>query len=298
MKIDITEKHLPVYEALASKTRLTIIQLLANTPMNVKELAASLNLSSAIMTMHIRKLETAGIIKTDMVQTKGWSQKICSLVTDIIEVKFPNTNSKEHSFHYFSMPVGHYTDFEISPTCGLATEEKLIGFYDDPRYFLDPERVNAKLIWFAKGFLEYKIPNHLLLNQHPEELEISLELSSEAPGFNNDWPSDISFYINNVKLGEWTSPGDFGDTRGNFTPMWWHANQYGLLKVIRITNEGTFIDGIRASNITLQQIQILQKQWAFRIAVTDEAKHIGGATIYGEKFGNYNQDIVFRLYYS
>lgn len=297
MKVDISEKNLPVFEALASKTRLKIIQLLSSTPMNVKELATCLELSSAIMTMHIRKLEIAGIIKTEMVQTKGWSQKICSLVTDTIEINFPKLNTKERHFHYFSIPVGHYTDFEVSPTCGLATEDKIIGFYDDPRYFLDPERVKAKLIWFSKGFLEYKIPNHLLTNQQPEELEISLELSSEAPGFNNDWPSDISFFINNIKVGQWTSPGDFGETKGNFTPTWWTNNQYGLLKILRITDEGTYIDGEKVSPVNLTDIHILQKQWTFRIAVTDDATHIGGATIYGEKFGNYNQDIIFKLFY-
>ena len=297
MKIETSEKHLSVFEALASKTRLNIIQLLSDKPMNVKELATSLALSSAIMTMHIRKLEHAGIIKTEVVQTKGWSQKICSLVTESIEINFPKIKMKARQCHIFSMPVGHYTDFEVFPTCGLATEEKVIGFYDDPRYFLDPERVHAKMIWFSKGFLEYKIPNHLMTNQQPEELEISLELSSEAPGFNNDWPSDISFFMNGVKVGEWTSPGDFGETRGNFTPSWWNNNQYGLLKILRITSNGTYIDGEKVSGVTLSDIHILQKQWTFRIAVTEEAVHIGGATIYGEKFGNYNQDMVFKLYY-
>ena len=43
------------------------------------------------------------------------------------------------------------------------------------------------------------------------QLTVSAELSSEAPGVNNQWPSDISFSINDVLVGTWTSPGDFGD---------------------------------------------------------------------------------------
>ena len=56
MQIDATEKSLPVYEALASKVRLQIIQLLSKQDMNVSELAQALGLSSAIMTMHVKKL--------------------------------------------------------------------------------------------------------------------------------------------------------------------------------------------------------------------------------------------------
>ena len=48
-----------------------------------------------------------------------------------------------------------------------------------------------------------------------------MELSSEAPGVNSNWPSDISFCLNDESIGIWTSPGDFGDVRGIFTPDWW-----------------------------------------------------------------------------
>lgn len=96
-------------------------------------------------------------------------------------------------FHQFIVPVRHYTDFNITTTCVLATTEKVIWYFDDPRYFLDPKRVNVKILWFAKGYVEYKILNQLLASQHLKELEISMELGSEAPGVNSNWPSDISF---------------------------------------------------------------------------------------------------------
>ncbi|GJM72296.1 hypothetical protein HMSSN036_45120 [Paenibacillus macerans] len=69
---------------------------------------------------------------------------------------------------------------------------------------------------------------------------IMMEIASEAPGVNNNYPSDITFALNEVKLGTWTSPGDYGDQRGRFTPDWWpqYTNQYGLLKQLRVTDEG------------------------------------------------------------
>lgn len=296
---DTSEKSLPVYEALASNVRLQMIRHLSEKEMNVSELAQALGLSSAIMTMHVKKLEKAGIIRTYMMPSKGGVQKICSLVVDRIEIAFPSKTSVQREFHQTNVSVGHYTDFQIEPTCGLATTESIIGEFDDPRYFLDPERVNAKILWFSQGYIEYRVPNYLLRSQNPDELEISLEISSEAPYTNENWPSDISFYMNGVHLGSWTSPGDYGDKRGKYTPSWWPAaiNQYGLLKTLRITRSGTYMDGVRLSDVTLDDIDIRRKQWTFRIEVPEDAVHVGGVTLFGSGFGNYNQDIVFNLYY-
>ncbi|MDP4095999.1 helix-turn-helix domain-containing protein [Paenibacillus sp. P96] len=300
MELDISDKSLPVYEALASEVRLNIIRLLADTPMNIRELAEALGLSSAIMTMHVKKLEKAALITTKMLPGRGGVQKVCSLAVDSIHITMPPHERDNRQFHQTEISVGHYTDVDIEPTCGLATVEKIIGEFDEPRYFLDSERVNAKILWFGRGHIEYKIPNFLLASQKPGELEITMELSSEAPSTNDNWPSDISFYLNDVKLGVWTSPGDFGDNRGKYTPSWWpdNINQYGLLKRLRVTPEGTYMDGNRISDVTLDEVVIAQKQWKFRIAVTEDAKHIGGVTLFGTGFGNYNQDIVFRLYYT
>ena len=253
MKIDISEQSLPVYEALASEVRLKMIHLLAEQEMNVKQLAEALGLSSAIMTMHVKKLEKAKIIETKMVPGRGGARKVCTLAANKIEIIFPNKQtSSDRRFHETIVSVGHYTDFHAEPTCGLATIEKVIGIFDEPRCFLDPERVNAKILWFGRGFVEYKVPNYLMKHEHPKELDISFEISSEAPFANDNWPSDISFFLNGTLLGSWTSPGDFGGrgVRGKYTPDWWFAeiNQYGLLKVLKINEKGTFIDGQKISD--------------------------------------------------
>ncbi|NMA82799.1 MAG: helix-turn-helix domain-containing protein [Epulopiscium sp.] len=300
MKITTQEQYLSIYEALASKVRLRIIELLAEKPRNIKELAEALGLSSAIVTMHIRKLEEAEIVRGDRVRGQGGIQKICTLIVDTLEIEFPQKADTIRQYHEFILPVGHYTDFQAHPTCGLATKDNVIGCFDDPRYFLSPERVNAKILWFNQGYVEYKVPNYLLSNQTPYELQIILELSSEAPGVNSHWPSDISFFLNHILIGQWNSPGDFGGIRGKYTPAWWSLGlaQYGLLKVLTINEKGSYIDGQKVSDITLDQLKIQEKQWTFRISVEEDAEHIGGLTLFGSEFGNYNHDIIFRLYYS
>ncbi|QAY65051.1 ArsR/SmtB family transcription factor [Paenibacillus protaetiae] len=290
---------LPLYEALASSVRLSIIDLLAAKPMNVKQLAEELELSSAIVSMHIRKLEKAGIVETRMVRLNGGTHKICSLLEHSIAIDLPRERQEPVKQHEASIPVGHYTQFEVHPTCGIATSDKVIGQFDDPRFFNEPERMNASIIWFAKGYVEYKIPNYLLPGEQPTELEISLEIGSEAPGSNANWPSDISFTLNGIPIGMWTSPGDYGDRRGKFTPDWWmdSINQYGLLKVIRIQHNGTFIDGQKMSDVSIHDIGLDRNHWTFRLAVQEDAVHAGGLTIYGKGFGNYNQDMLFRVFY-
>ena len=299
MYLTTDAESLRVYEALASEVRLQIIDLLYTKEMHIKELASTLYLSSAIVSTHVNKLQKAGLVSYKMKRINGGTYKYCSLAAEFLQIKLSRTAAEARKFVEVSVPVGHYTDFEAAPTCGIATTEKMIGHYDNPTYFLDPERVHAGILWFARGFVEYKIPNYLFKDQSVQEIEISLEIGSEAPHIDENWPSDIEFTLNDRLLGVWTSPGDFGRMRGRLSPDWWHSdvNQYGLLKVLRINENGTFIDGQQISGITIKDVPWDSKQWTFRISAEDIARGRGGLTLYGKGFGNYDQDIVIRSYY-
>ena len=203
-------------------------------------------------------------------------------------------------FYQSSIKVGHYSNHEVYPTCGLATAEAMVGEVDDPRYFSHPDRYNADILWFTRGFVEYDVPNFIPPNQQITELMIEMEISSEAPGVNSNWPSDIRFYLNGQNVGEWTSPGDFGDVQGIFTPDWWYPNwnQYGLLKLLVVNRNGTFIDGRQISEVTTTDLALTSNsQIKFRLAVEEDAAHVGGLTIFGKTFGNYAQDIAVRIGY-
>ncbi len=145
------------------------------------------------------------------------------------------------------------------------------------------------------------IPNFIPYTQEITQIVISAELSSEAPGSNNNWLSDISFYLNDVFIGKWTSPGDFGDVRGIFTPDWWFPNwnQYGLLKMLVINHKGTFIDGLQISDKTINEFHLNSNSTIkLRLAVDDDSENVGGLTIYGKGFGNYGQDIKVSIHYN
>jgi predicted transcriptional regulator len=299
MQLSTTPESLLVYEALASEVRLQIIQLLHHEERSIKDLAEALQLSSAITSVHVSKLQKAGLISCRIKRIQGGTYKFCSLSTHHLQINLSPAAGSSRKLVEISIPVGHYTDIKAVPTCGLATVEKLIGQYDDPRYFMDPERMQAGILWFAQGYVEYKVPNYLFQNQVLNEVEVSMEISSEAPHTSDQWPSDIRFYMNGTYLGKWTSPGDYGDRRGNLTPDWWSpdVNQYGLLKVLRINRNGTFIDGQRISDLKVHDLDWRAGSWTFKLTAEDTGRNRGGLTLFGRGFGNYDQDLLFRVNY-
>ena len=297
------DEGLEIFKALGSELRINIIKLLQeNHEMNMNELATSLGITNGALTSHIKKLEESGIIQVMTERGSHGNQKVCKVVVDKIVVDVESEeNEEDQNIYNTEVKVGHYSDYDVYPTCGLATSQAIVGEVDDPRYFSHPDRINAGILWFTKGYIEYMIPNLLPSATKIDQITVSLEISSEAPGINNDWPSDISILLNDVKIGTWTSPGDYGDVQGIFTPDWWFPNwnQYGLLKMIVINKKGTFVDGLKISDVTINEFNLDYKSTVrFKFEIEEDAKNVGGITIFGSEFGNYNQDINVRIAYS
>lgn len=297
------DEGLEIFKALGSELRINIIKLLQeNHEMNMNELATSLGITNGALTSHIKKLEESGIIQVMTERGSHGNQKVCKVAVDKIVVDVESEeNEEDQNIYNTEVKVGHYSDYDVYPTCGLATSQAIVGDVDDPRYFSHPDRINAGILWFTKGYIEYMIPNLLPSATKIDQITVSLEISSEAPGINNDWPSDISILLNDVKIGTWTSPGDYGDVQGIFTPDWWFPNwnQYGLLKMIVINKKGTFVDGLKISNVTINEFNLDYKSTVrFKFEIEEDAKNVGGITIFGSEFGNYNQDIKVRIAYS
>lgn len=297
------DEGLEIFKALGSELRINIIKLLQEKhEMNMNELATSLGITNGALTSHIKKLEESGIIQVMTERGSHGNQKVCKVAVDKIVVDVESEeNEEDQNIYNTEVKVGHYSDYDVYPTCGLATSQAIVGEVDDPRYFSHPDRINAGILWFTKGYIEYMIPNLLPSATKIDQITVSLEISSEAPGINNDWPSDISILLNDVKIGTWTSPGDYGDVQGIFTPDWWFPNwnQYGLLKMIVINKKGTFVDGLKISNVTINEFNLDYKSTVrFKFEIEEDAKNVGGITIFGSEFGNYNQDIKVRIAYS
>lgn len=288
--------------ALSSKTRLQILSILKDTSMSVQSLARFLNQPLSSTALNVRKLEQAGLLVTEVQPGRHGAMHVCTAAMHSFSLLNNDTaaDSANHTLT-LDMPVGNYYQWDIEPTCGLADENGIIDAYDDVRTFYSPARFRAQLLWFHRGYIEYRFPNigsPLLL---PKELSFQLEICSEAPGYLEDWPSDISISVNGFPLGAYCAPGDFGVRRGRITPASWPngRTQYGILKTFSLRKDGAYIDGVLASRRTkLTEIGLLQQKYiSLRIEIKDNAHNIGGINIFGEKYGDYPQGIVMTLSY-
>jgi predicted transcriptional regulator len=297
------ESALPVLKALASETRMLILGLLSHNVLNVSELASALNLPHSTVNFNLKQLEAAGLLHVEYEPGTRGSQKLCSKKYDEIQVKMPGVAVESDNIERIdiSMPIGNYRHIEASPTCGLASDTKIIGMLDNPRSFFELEHLFAQILWFRQGFVEYAFPNNVPYGAKATALELSMEICSEAPHYNPNWPSDITLWINNQEIGTWTSPGDLGGVKSHLTPDWWQLDQstHGFLKRWRITETGAMIDGEALSTVNMTALELeANNHIAVRIGVKPDARHVGGINLFGRKFGNYPQDIVMRLEYA
>ena len=297
------EDGIDLYKALGSDLRIQIIKLLLEKgEMNMNEIAGSLGITNGALTSHIKKLEECGLVSvlSEHEATKSSAGSTQTGSSLMLCLRF---RKKTKIFTLWIFPWASTPIIRCLPPAaslpGKASSEK----WTTPDILPIPSgpRTRAGILWFSRGYVEYLIPNFLPPHCEVEQLILSVEIASEAPGTNNDWPSDITFFLNETPVGTWTSPGDFGDIHGLFTPGWWLPtwNQYGLLKTLIINKNGTFIDGRKISDVAIGQFSLDYKSsLRFKFMVSENADHPGGLTLFGKGFGNYNQDIQVVVSYT
>ena len=306
MEVAVTTANSYILECFASPTRIKIIELLKLAPMNIKQLSQSLDIKPPIVTRHIQMLEAAGIVGSELIAGQRGQQKRCFLQLDKMMLDFTlpqqqpilDITANQGKRYEIDVPVGMYAAFDVKPSCGLASQTTMLGMCDDPRYFADPIHRDASIVWFSSGYVEYRIPNYMIYNDQLLAIEVALEICSETPCSSSQMlPSDIVFNINGTVIGEWTYSGRFGKEPGVFTPSWWHKDiKHGIMKHVRVTEVGSFIDGVQLSDVTISDLNIVcDKEIFLKISCSSDAKNCGGVTIFGEGFGNYDQHIQVAL---
>lgn len=291
-----------ICHALSTPLRLNILSLLENGTLSCLELSKQLKYPLSTISANVKILEEAGLVMTELLPAKNGSKKMCSLVyLDIsIQLNSGQTISQNDSKYETEIPIGNYMDFEVFPSCGFIVNEKQNFLDDNPNHFLNPARVSAQLLWFRKGYVEYRIPVEKIFLAKARELSFELEICSEAPGFNNKWKSDITMWINDVELGKWTSPADFGDRRGSLTPDFWPLGntQYGILTNWTVNQSASLVNGEPISAVTISELHLDQYRYiTMKIGVKENSKHIGGINLFGDQFGDYRQNIRMTLRY-
>jgi predicted transcriptional regulator len=297
---DDVEQVSLIGKALSAPVRLEILKLLYYESLNVCEIAEKLNIPASSAGIHVKALEAAGLINTEIQPGSHGSMKLCSRKMDYVTIDLSGHASPVHERTVFHMPVGAFTDCDIHPTCGLCSEDTYIGQEDRISSFYLEDRIKAQILWSSGGYVEYRFANPFTESASIKCLTLSFECCSEAPNFREDWKSDISVWINNVNCGSWTCPGDFGMRRGKLNPDWW-ANgntQYGILVNWSVRANGTWINGQHSSSAVIDELCLPDKPYiSVRIGNSADAVFKGGFNLFGSKFGDYNQDIDLIVEY-
>lgn len=297
---DDYEKISLIGKALSSTIRLEIISLLNKTPKTLSEISKELDLQLSSCSFHLDLLEQAGLISVSYnPKTKKKIKTFSYSEGKVLMLLRKPLNAQKKSFKT-SVNIGDYVNAKFSKRCGFASETEQLMDGDNMLTF-SPLRHKAQILWSSDAcFMEYAFPTVFLKEGEIETVEFSLEICSETMGYNNDFPSDITFSVNGKELCCFLCPGDFGDRYGTYTPLWWYpeSTKYGTLVTIRIDESGVSLNGKSVNKkIVLSDLFDNDDRLLFKIEVKKDAEHVGGINLFGEKFGDYNRNIELNVTY-
>jgi predicted transcriptional regulator len=293
-----------VCKALASEIRLTILQQLEKGPVGFTELSELLGIPLSTASGHLRLLEQAGLISVTALPGSRGGKKICGAIVGRVEIdlirRLPDVPFSGCLFRR-DMPIGNYFDFEVSAPCGLASPEGFLAPDDDPGGFALPSHVDAQMIWFTTGYLEYhfELRNNGAPPHNIDRVEFSFEACSETYGYNEHWRSDVSVWVNDLFVGTMLCPGDHGGRAGRLNPPWWpkHATQFGDLHHIVLSGAGAAVDGSWTDAPRLQDVLSKGRgRIRLKIGVEKNAQFVGGLNLFGSQFGDHAQGILMQVF--
>ena len=184
-----------LFRALASTTRLRILRLLSEREMNINELGTALEVNLPTVSKHVQALEAAGLVGSEYMAGTQGTQKRCRLRHRRLVVSLEPPVAPDDQVEESEMPIGMYSLVHPSgPTCGIASPDGFIGLADEPQAFLVPDRFKAGMLWMSHGFVEYVFPNKVPTSVDIWKAEVQMEVCSECPDFDNDYPSDITVW--------------------------------------------------------------------------------------------------------
>ena len=70
-----------------------------------------------------------------------------------------------------------------------------------------------------------------------------------------------------------------------------------MLKTWVITTDGIYLDEEKFSGKTIKEFGLSEREYiSVRLGVKENATHKGGMNLFGNGFGDYEQDIVMKIY--
>lgn len=300
---DEIPKMATLCDALGSEVRLKILRHLQAPPyiFTVTQLVKTLKIPTTTLLFHLEKLQKANIVNISYKSSTHGTQRLISRKLHGANLLFYYVQEQEQkavTSFVQTIGVGQFNDF-VGGNFNFCTADSHYTSLSDNCYY--PERFNAQLVYTPNGQITYRFSNQTAKLYPVLELSLTLELCSEAPYFDNNYLSDITFWINDKELATYTCTGDFGDRRGLLNPEWWSSanTQYGILLTLTVNGQGVFINGIKMpSKFTLNDLELAKgNKTEVRLGNKPTAVNVGGFNLFGRQFGDHPQDITLVMKY-
>lgn len=181
MKVNLNQKWQGVLDCFSSVTKLDILRMLSEEPLNISELANRLCISPPVITRHVARLESAGLVTSRMMPGKRGIMKVCALCEQKLEIDLSCEDRETQADVFAELPLGSYVACSVATPCGLMSSGRTIGLRDDPRYFQNTECQKADMIWFSAGSLQYVLPDTPAFDHQNLEIEFWMCCKSFGP---------------------------------------------------------------------------------------------------------------------
>ena len=293
-----------ICNALGNEKRLCVLKALNVPPyvFSVSRLSKELKLPISTLMHHLNILEKACLVKYEYHSSPKGDIRMYRRGIKTVTLSLYNTDrekKKELLTSIQNVKVGMFSEF-YGEILNIATRDNLY-YTRDGNCFI-PQRYDAELVFSPLGIIEYYFDNSLAKKHKITGLLLSFEICSEAPFYDANYKSSVTFWINGVYLTTHTLIGDFGDRPGKLNPEWWAKlknTQHGQILTVSVNDSGVFINGLLVNNkVRISDLQLEKgNKTSFKLGNEDTATHPGGFNLFGSGFGDYEQDIVLQLTY-
>lgn len=307
-KLDLDKKEdfddiVILCNALGNAKRLSILQELNKPPftLSVSELTKRLNMPTSTLMHHLQILSDASLVHYRYQNSPNGAIRIYGRSLRGADLRFYHIHkddNKNRKCDIQSLRVGQFINYE-GDTFSFVTATKMYDFLGSNCF--SPYRFDAELVYSPFGIIEYYFDNITALEHNVDALTFSLEICSEAPYFDNNYKSEITFWINNKEVGTHICNGDYGDRRGKLNPDWWRDTntQYGKIVTVSVDTKGVHIDGLLVNDkVKIDDLNLSHdNKISFKFGNKKTATYPGGFNVFGKGFGDHAQDIVLQLFY-
>ena len=86
LTIEDTDRLSIIAKALSNRERLAIVKSLINSSLNISEIASQLHIPQSTAALHLKVLEEAGIIQSELLPGERGTMKLCTRCMDKLEI--------------------------------------------------------------------------------------------------------------------------------------------------------------------------------------------------------------------